>query len=202
MPLVKHSVRAVSYWKNRVIIHKVKTYIALFRGINVTGYKIVKMDELRKCFESAGFKNVQTYIQSGNVVFESTDPTPKITTKIQKIFEKSFKFTAPVTLVEPTRLKKIIQKNEFSKNTKCDPKRIHVTFLDQKPAKEGLAKLATFKSGKDEWKNFEDVIYLHCPDGYGKSKLSNNQIERILGVGATTRNWNTVQELYRMAYSG
>jgi uncharacterized protein (DUF1697 family) len=94
---------------------------------------------------------------------------------------------------------KILSGNPLLKKKGIHLTKLHVTFLESAASKEGLEKLSEIKADDDEFRAAGREIYLHCPDGYGRTKLSNNAIERALAVRATTRNWNTVNKLYEMA---
>jgi uncharacterized protein (DUF1697 family) len=176
-------------------------HIALLRGINVSGQKPVKMDRLRGLFEELGCKAVQTYVQSGNVVFEAKTGAGLVA-RIEQHLAKALGFPVPVILRTSPELGKIAKVNPFLREKGIDLTRLYVTFLDTHPTKDGLGKLAQVVTGADRWKALGSEVYLHCPKGYGGSKLSNTVIEKKLGIRATSRNWNTVNELLQLAVSG
>ncbi len=174
------------------------TYIAFLRGINVSGQKIIKIDELRILFESLGFKNVKTYIQSGNVVFNSQiESIDKIVKSIEKKIKEVFSFEVTVIIRSHNELGRIIQKNPFLKNKPVE--KLYVIFLSDIADNENVEKLQPYKSKTEEFHLIGKEIYLYYPDGYGRSKLTNNIFESKLGVKATTRNWNTVNKLFEMS---
>ena len=176
------------------------TYIAMLRGINVSGQKPVKMDQLRKMFEALGFAEVKTYVQSGNVVFQAKkSPVAELSRKIEAGILREFGFDVPVISKTAEEIGSTIQNNPFLKEKAIDPARLHVTFLSGVPAKAALEKLSAVRAAPDRFHSLATEIYLHCPDGYGNSKLANNILERLLSLRATTRNWKTVNELYRLA---
>lgn len=176
------------------------TFIAMLRGINVSGHKIVKMDRLRAAFEVLGFGNVRTYVQSGNVVFEAKAAAPTgIAETIVCRIERDFGFSVPVTVVTAQELGRVFRENPFVKEVGADLSKLHVTFLADIPAAVGLAKMGALPAGPDRFHCRSRCVYLHCPEGYGNTKLSNNAIERALAVSATTRNWKTVTALHQMA---
>jgi uncharacterized protein (DUF1697 family) len=175
-------------------------YIAMLRGINVGGQKIVKMEELRTSFESLGFKRIRTYVQSGNVIFDTSKaPSTKLSERIGEKISTDFGFSIPVVLRTSDEMKKIVHDNPFLKDTKTDRSKLHVTFLSQLPTTANNGKLAGLDAGADQFRVRGLEIYLYCPNGYGRSKLSNNVIEKLLGVEATTRNWKTVNRLFEMS---
>src|SRR5262245_26440293 len=174
------------------------TYIALVRGINV-GRNVLKMERLRALWAALGFTEVRTYIQSGNVVFEAADAPSKQAARIESSLEGETRLPVSVILRTPADLKRLVAKNPFLKQKGVDPSKLHVSFLADKPTKEGLKRLAAIDAGADQYQVAGQEIYLHCPNGYGKSKLANSALERALGVRATTRNWRTVETLLAMA---
>ena len=176
------------------------TYISMLRGINVSGQKPVKMDQLRRMFEALGFTQVKTYVQSGNVVFQAKKGSPAdLSRKIEAGILAEFGFDVPVVSKTAEEIGHAIQNNPFLKEKAIDPTKLHVTFLSGAPAKPALEKLSALAAEPDRFYSHASEIYLHCPNGYGRTKLSNNALEKLLSLRATTRNWKTVNELYRMA---
>lgn len=174
-------------------------YVALLRGINVSGHKSIKMEALRELLASLGFEDVQTYVQSGNVVFKTSNSSvPTIKAKVMAGIERKFGETVPTLIIPATNLRKIIQKNPFLNEKRIDDSKLHVTFLSQPPSELVLAKLSAIKTNDDSYHCIGDAVYLSCPHGYGGTKLSNNTIEKTLQVQATTRNWRTVRQLGRL----
>ena len=173
-----------------------KTYISILRGINVSGHKKIKMDELRKLFEDLNFKNVKTYIQSGNVIFEDKTTSHKeLGKRIEKKIFENFGFQVPVIVKDKNELVNLIKNNPFLNGRKEDISKLHVTFLSDEPEQALVDKIAAADYKPDEFKLSADKIYLFCPNGYGNTKLSNNFFENKLKVVATTRNWKTINEL-------
>jgi len=177
-----------------------KTYISLLRGINVSGQKKIRMAELRSLYEALGLVRVESYLQSGNVVFDSDEPDgAKLAGLIEAEIEQTFGYSVPVLVRTPADFRRIIESNPFAGDRNEDPARLYVTFLYQLPAGEQWRKLASPTGTADEFVIGEQEIFLFCPNGYGRTKLSNNFFEKKLGVPATTRNWKTVNALYQMA---
>jgi uncharacterized protein (DUF1697 family) len=175
------------------------TYVALLRGINLSGHKIVKMDQLRKAFEELGFADVKTYIQSGNVVFKAPMQAPEnLAKRIEEKVLRQFGFPVPVVVKTADEIGEIIKNNTLVKEKGVDISRLHVTFLSCAPEKNALKMLDTIPAGQDQFRCSGQAIYLHCPNGYHETKLSNNVLEKMLKVGTTTRNWKTVNQLYQM----
>jgi len=177
------------------------TYITILRGINVGGHKSIKMADLRQLFIGLGFKNVQTYIQSGNVIFQNpmnTD-TQLLETLIANKISETFGFVIPVLVLTLNDLKSAIENNPFISDKTKDPVYQHLTFLSAIPEKESVGKLDSGNYNSDQFVCTGKIIYLYCPNGYGKTKLTNTFFEMKLKVTATTRNWKTVNELVVMA---
>src|SRR5712692_5402783 len=179
---------------------KIETYIALLRGINVSGHKIIKMDELRKSFGALGLGDVQTYVQSGNVVFKAPKQSSEIlSSQIREKIARDFGFSVPVIIRSSGEVRRAIENNPFLKQRGIDSSKLHVTFLSKAPEKDRLKALEALTAKPDQFRYSGAEVYLYCPDGYGRTKLSNNVLERVLAVNATTRNWNTVNKLYEMS---
>jgi uncharacterized protein (DUF1697 family) len=174
------------------------TYIALLRAINV-GSTWIKMAELGELFSSHGFQDVETYIQSGNVVFSSRDSHARCVETIASFLEERLTLPVGVILKNAKVMAAVVSENPFLDDSTIDPAKLHVTFLKEKPARKVVTNLAAVKAGDDRFHLSGSVVYLYCPNGYGRTKLSNSAIERTLGVQATTRNWKTVVTLLGMA---
>lgn len=174
------------------------THIALLRGINVGG-NTLRMERLRALFAELGFDGARTYVQSGNVLFTAARPPAGLAALIEGRLVRETRLPVCVLIRTPAQLKRIVAANPFLKEPGIDARKLHVTFLAGRAPKSGLAALGAVKGGADRWHAAGEEIYLHCPDGYGRSKLSNAAIERMLATRATTRNWNTVRALYEMS---
>lgn len=175
-------------------------YISILRGINVSGHKIIKMSDLKVLYEKLGFENVTTYIQSGNLIFESKLTSEnEIIIKIEKAISDSYNYEVPVLVKNMNDMENIINNNPFSNQTNIDVKKLHVTFLSDNTENELIEKIKDYKSGNDKFIIDEKVIYLYCPDGYGNTKLNNTFFEKKLQIKATTRNWQTVNKLFEIA---
>ena len=174
-------------------------YIALLRGINVSGQKKIKMADLRVHLSALGLDNVQTYIQSGNISFESkAAPEGHLAAMIRGKILEVYGFEVPTLVISATELQHVAAANPFLEAAASNPARMLVTFLGEVPELEA-AKTFTGLSFPNEY--FElagKAVYLNCPNGYGRAKLNNNFIERKLKVPATTRNWKTILKLLDM----
>jgi uncharacterized protein (DUF1697 family) len=169
------------------------TYIALLRGINVGPGRTVKMADLVKVFRSRGNRVIATYLQSGNVVFQSTERLdPVRIEKLEAILEKKFGFKIPVIIRTPDEIRKIISGNPLLKDRGSGRDKLHVTFLQDMAVNK---ELVLQKTAGEEYIVSGREVYLYCPEGYGKTRMNNQAIEKKLEVTATTRNWKTVNAL-------
>ena len=178
------------------------TYIALLRGVNVGG-NTLKMERIREIWSALDFENVRTYVQSGNVVFEAKGPPSSWSRKIEQSLAGETRLPVTVVVRTAAELAKVIAGNPFLKQKDIDRTKLHVTFLggpklSSKATKEAIGQLGAIDAGADTFRILGNEIHLHCPNGYGTTKLSNNRIEKVLSQKATTRNWNTVNTLYAM----
>jgi uncharacterized protein (DUF1697 family) len=175
-----------------------RTLVALLRGINVGAKTKVPMAELRSSLESLGLEDVTTYIQSGNAVCRSrTAGTPALAARIERRIRKDFGIDAAVLLRTPAELAKVVNSNPFVR-AGADPAKLHVAFLDSVPPRKAVAGLDPERSAPDEFEHRGREIYLHLPNGFGRSKLTIDYFERRLGVRATARNWRTVNKLIEL----
>ena len=173
------------------------TYIALLRGINVSGQKKIQMAGLRSLFESLGYKDVQSYIQSGNIIFRAesqVDPSD-IQKKIEEAIQKQYEFFVPVLIKTSEIIEEILKANPYKKEAELEPNRVLVSLLQETPDLQNIQALNSLEYPPDRFKYSDKAIYLHCPNGAGKSKLSNNLFETKLKVKATTRNIQTLTKI-------
>jgi uncharacterized protein (DUF1697 family) len=175
------------------------TYVALLRGVNLGARNKVSMADLRRLFESLGAEDVQTYVQSGNVVFNSpVRGVAKLTGAIEQRISRELGLEINVMLRTREQLAKIVAGNPFAAG-QTEGTKLHVTFLTDAPERARVRTLQSVTFEPDEFHVHGREVYLHTPNGYGKSKLSNAYFEKQLDVAATTRNWNTVTKLAELA---
>lgn len=172
----------------------------MLKGINVGGHKIIKMDALRGAFADMGFKNVRTYIQSGNVIFETGEPANGLSAKIQKMILKEFGFEVEVVTKNAKEMGEIVKRNPLAKAA-ADEKQLYVTFLADDPPRDAVKLLQPLAANGEKFHIVGRAIYASYPKGYGTTKLSNPAIEKKLGCQATTRNWNTTKTILEMMLS-
>jgi len=176
----------------------VTTYVALLRAINVGGRNGLPMKTLVGMFEALGCRNVRTYIQSGNVVFEASDALHKRLSKaVEATIQKQCGFSVPVVTRSAAELEKVARGHHFAKRTK-DPKALHVAFLADAPSAERIAMLDPKRSPPDEFKVIGRDLHLLLPKGVGSSKLTNVYFDAKLGTVSTLRNLATIQKLHEM----
>jgi uncharacterized protein (DUF1697 family) len=169
-------------------------YVALLRGINLGTHNRVSMPDLRALFASLGAEDIATHVQSGNVIFKSADGPGKLTETIEKRIRRDLGISVTVLLRTRPQLAKVLAGNPYAKSGKASTK-LHVTFLAAKPDVARVRELDPERAEPDEFRVVGQEIYLHCPNGYGRSKLTNAYFEKQLGIAATTRNWKTVTKL-------
>jgi uncharacterized protein (DUF1697 family) len=173
-------------------------YIAMLRGVNVGG-NTLKMEWLRKACEDIGLRDVRTYVQSGNIVLVSRISAPKLASMLKTMVDAHTRLPVTVVVRSSADMAKIVDGNPFLQQKGVDVAKLHVTFLAKAPVRPALDRLDALAGSRDQYRLAGSEIYLHCPLNYGETKLSNTAIEKVLGVGATTRNWKTVTTLLAMA---
>jgi uncharacterized protein (DUF1697 family) len=178
-----------------------KTFVALFSGINVGGNRIVKMAELRAFFEQLGFVDVATYVQSGNVVFRSAKgAAATLTRQLEAAFEEKWGFHSRIMVRDLGWFERLVVENPYPE-VAGEPTKLHAFALERAPTGDEIARLAEKCTGPERFEIRGDVLYLHAPEGLGKSVFA-NLIPRTLKVPGTARNWRTVLALLEMAGRG
>jgi len=173
------------------------TYIALLRGINVGGQKRVGMKDLQALVAGLGHADVTTYIQSGNIVLRSDDAPENVAQGIEEAIAGELGLEVKVLVRSRDELAAVIEHNPCL--PAANPAHLHVTFLGEMPAPAALEALTVPAGASEEYRIVGREVYLHFPEGYGRTKLSNALWERKLRLAATTRNWNTIVTLHRLA---
>jgi len=171
-------------------------YVALFRGINVGGKHILPMQALRDILAALGCENVQTYIQSGNVIFASSAYAGAIAEDIKNAIDERFGFAPQVLLLTVERFRAIAAANPFPEAEKT-PRCLHVLFLTGTPVEPDLNAINGIKAASEQCLLSDTAFYLYAPDGIGRSGLA-NKIDRYLGVPTTGRNWRTITRLLEL----
>jgi uncharacterized protein (DUF1697 family) len=175
------------------------TYVAMLRSVNVAG-RTIKMAALRELFAALGHADVVTYIQSGNVIFRSPERDgAELAGDITERIGRDLGLDVSVLVRTRDDLSEVVKANPFPSRG-ADPARLHVTFLAGRVDASSMGKIDPSAFGPDEFHAAGRELYLHCPGGYGTTKLNNAFWERRLKTIATTRNWNTVNKLLQMAH--
>ncbi len=175
-------------------------YLALLRGVNVGGV-VLKMEDFKRILEYIGFTGVATYIQSGNALFESKEVNKrKMEAEIAQEIRNEIDREVVVIVKSAEEMRRIAESHPLA--GLGDPKNLYVTILSHDPAKPDVETLMETMNEVDRHEVVGRVVYSYYGEGYGNSKRSNNFIEKILKVSATTRNWTTVRKLAEIASGG
>jgi uncharacterized protein (DUF1697 family) len=181
-------------------LERVKTRIALFRGINVGGRHRLPMKELVSLLEDLGCRNARTYIQSGNAVFECGErESARLAERISAEVRKRLGFEPSVLLMGIGEFEKAMRQNPF-REAETDPKSLHVSFLAATPKQPDMERLDALRKDSERFRLIGRVFYLHAPEGVGRSKLA-AAAERCLGVQMTDRNWRTLCRIRELTKS-
>ena len=174
--------------------------VCMLRGVNVGGHNQIKMDDLRALCASLKCRNPQTYVQSGNVVFESAQKDRlKLSQAIAGAIERKCGFRPSVILRTASELRVVVKRNPFSGRAGIEPGKLLVTFLAEKPGRAAAAALKERAISPEELHLVGSEIYIYFPNGAGRSKLNWSNLDKTLQTTGTARNWNTVTKLLAMA---
>lgn len=175
-------------------------FISLLRGINVGGKHKIKMDELKLIYQSLGLNNVHSLLQSGNVIFHSneTDRT-LLSTQLETAIEEKYGFRPRVILRSLTELQNTVKNTPFNDNRERDPSRLMVTFLLNHPGEQLKQSFQSNRFSPEEVYLINQEVFIYYPEGVLESKLDLKLLEKQLNTSGTTRNWNTVTKLLKLA---
>jgi uncharacterized protein (DUF1697 family) len=175
--------------------------VALLRAVNVGGRNRVAMPRLRAVFEDLGHDRVSTYLQSGNVVFRSRSRgSASVRAELERAVAAALGLQVVVIVRTAAELDTVVDRNPFRRSRGGD-QQLHVAFLSDRPSRRLVAQLDPRRSPPDEFAVVDRQVYLRCPNGMGRTKLTNDYLERQLETSATVRSWRTVTELARLAES-
>ena len=176
-------------------------YIAILRGINVGGRRKILMADLKNLFSKLGFKEIKTYIQSGNVIFQSTkkEDNIKLSKTIEQAILENYAFEVPVIIRTVSEWNQVISNNPFLKKNKIDTERLHLTFLKELPKIEQVEKIKSYDYPPNKFEIINKNVFIYCAGKYSDSKYTNKFFESKLKVSATTRNWKTVLKLSELS---
>ena len=174
-------------------------YLALLRGVNVSGHNMIKMEDLKTAIEAIGFTNVETYIQSGNVFVEAdAESSFSVGFKIKQEIYKTFGHEVPVIVIGKKDLELCLTNNPFLKEKDVDTKKLYVAFLSKEMNTTAINELKISQFKPDQAVMDGNRIFIKYHNGAGKTRLDQKYIEKKLNVVATIRNWNTVNKLLEM----
>jgi len=179
----------------------VTTWVALLRGINVSGQRKVPMADLRAVHEGLGHTEVVTYIQSGNVVFDADADAVTLRAALEEAIADTFGFAVPVVLRTSEELRRAAAANPYP-DAGADPQRVATTFLDVAPAADRVEEFDPDVHTPDVCVLDGREVHLFCRSGFGRTRLTNAYLERHFGVAATTRNWRTITKLLELSDRG
>ena len=171
------------------------TYVCLLRGVNVSGKNRIPMAEWKANLEGLGFKDVRTYLQSGNAVFRASAAPDQMASAVKTRIARDFGFDVEVLVLKRSEIDRVADSNPLFPQLGTDETLFHATFLNKPVSKADFAKLKLSVQAGEQAVWGGAVIYLYCPHGYGRTKLNNSFFEKALGIPATTRNWRTVLAL-------
>ena len=173
--------------------------VSFFRGINVGGHHIIRMQELKALHESLGLQQVTTYLQSGNVVFSSSDAElAQLPERIAASITQKFGFSVDVLIRTSAEIDTLIALNPFQQQALQEPQWLTVLFLPTIPPTGALDKLQQLYNGPETWSLVDQELYIFYPNGIGRSKLTPALLDKTLQTKGTARNWNTVIHLQQM----
>jgi uncharacterized protein (DUF1697 family) len=185
---------------NRAVFFVMPVLISMLRGVNVGGHNVIKMDTLRALYESLKLKDAQTYVQSGNVIFRTSQTdSAVIGRKIQQALVRQCDIHCEIILRTAEELRRAISDNPFAGRLGIEPSKLLITFLAGKPNSEACAKLLSLKPDPEELHLIGKELYIHFPNGAGKSKLQWTSLEKTLKVAGTARNLNSVTKILEIA---
>ncbi len=175
-------------------------FVSMLRGVNLAQHRRMTMKELRAVYESIGLHDVQTHLQSGNVVFRAEEKNAaRLAHRIEDAIEKKFGFRSDIILRTPAELHDAIARNPFAARRGIEPNRLLVTFLATDPGEEAREQVRKIKSHPEELRIDGRELYIYYPNGMARPKVAWAALERILKTSGTGRNWNTVTKLLEIA---
>lgn len=175
-----------------------KTFIALLRGINVSGRNMIPMPELRSVCGDLGWKDVQSYIQSGNLVFKAESTSAKLETELERAIERRFGLSISIIVRAAAVWPDYIQDNPYPDVCQSEPNFVMLALSKAAPKPDAVEKLQERAVGGERIIQIRDALWLHYAAGVAKSKLSPALLDRLVGSPVTTRNWRTVLKLHGM----
>src|SRR3984957_8532098 len=174
--------------------------VAMLRGVNLAGHQMIKMPALKTLCTSLGVRDVQTYIQSGNIIFREDKEDPSVLARrLEAKIESEFGFRPAVIVRTASELRKVIAKNPFSGRAGIEPSRLLVVFMDSVPTKQAREKVLAIPCEPEELHIHGRELYIYYPNGMARPKIPSGLIDRAVKTPCTGRNWNTGTKLLQMA---
>lgn len=175
--------------------------VSLLRGVNMTGHNTVKMTDLVAVYRKLGLRDAESYIQSGNVIFNIPEnkSLQLLSSRIEEAILKKFNFKIPVIIRTLDELKETISVDLFKDEKSFNEDRLSVIFLKEFPQPEQIEKVKSIDYPPDKFKIIGKEIFIYCPNGFGKTKLYTSFFENKMKVTGTARNWKTVNKIFELA---
>ncbi len=177
-----------------------ETFIALLRGINVTGRNKIPMRELCAVCADLGWEDVRSYIQSGNLVFQADDKPTKLETDLERAIERRFALSIPILVRAATVWPDYVRDNPYPDASQSEPNHVMLALSKVAPKPDAAAKLQERAVRGESILQVGDALWVHYAGGVAKSKLSPALFDRLVGSPVTARNWRTVLKLQEMAH--
>jgi uncharacterized protein (DUF1697 family) len=174
-------------------------YIALLRGINVTGRNKIAMPELRAACAELGWQDVQTYIQSGNLIFQADAAAEAVEAALGKAIDQRFGLSIPVIVRAASDWPAYVQANPYPKESEREPNLVMLALSKARPKPDAAEKLQERAASGERIAQAGDALWIHYPQGAGRSKLSPALFDRLVGSPVTARNWRTVLKINELA---
>lgn len=178
-----------------LILGMINRYVAFLRGINLGPHKKIAMPGLKRLFEEWGLNQVDTYLQSGNVLFSSKESSDKLARMLQKNLRHNFGYDVPVLVLDTAEVVRLLEANPYLGKLDTDESKLYYVLLFTTPERTQLAQLRSITCPHESYEISQNCVYLYCHRGYGRAKCNNNFFERKLRVIATTRNNRTMQNI-------
>ncbi len=169
----------------------------------MAGHNLIRMTELADMYIGMGFKDVSTYIQSGNVIFshDESESSSALSADIEKAILKTFNLSISVMTRKSTELSQLFTINPYLTEEDFDPSKMAVIFLHTTPHNPQILKVANVDFPPDKFKVMGDEIFIYCPNGFGRTKLYTGFFEKKMNVIGTARNWKTITTLLNLAHN-
>jgi len=176
-----------------------ETYISFLHGINVSGKNLIRMADLRSSLSKLKLSNIKTYIQSGNIIFNFQDSKQsELDEMIQEFIDIEYGIFVPVFTLSTNELKNVNANNPYLKDDNIDTKKLGVTFLSKSPDQQLINKTKGILDPDDKFLIYGKLIYLYFPNGFARTRYTNNFFEKQLRVSCTTRNLNTINNILEL----